>query len=803
MTQLLEDLRHALRVLRRSPGFTAVAALTLALGIGANTAIFSLVNAVLLRPLPVQALDQLVVVREDLAGLDLFNAQLSPAEVLDLEARSDLFAAVTGFQLGDRTLTQSGEPVRVSVASTLSDFFGVFGVQPHTGRFYAPEHSTTGPREVAVVSHALWNQLSGGDPRFIGTVLQLDGIGYEVIGVMPPESRYPRRAQIWVPFAYTDRWAGLRGTLIMTTIGRIRPGLTAQRREVMLAAEAAGWNEQYAGEARFSKALTSVGFVEYQAGSLRRILLVLMGAVVFVLLIAAANVASLNLVRATARAREIAVRAAVGSGRGRIVRQLLFESVALALLGGAIGVWIGALALDLFQQWEPARQMNLSGVRLDGTVLAFSAAAALVAAIASGMIPALRASRVSPQEVLRDAARGGSTGPAQQRLLRAGIVLQVALALVLVLGSGLMVRTLARLLAVDPGFTADNVITAQVSIPSATYDAPDKVTAFFDGLLERLRALPGVEGAALAWGLPFTSGGSSSPFDITGRTTPDGSPARHAEGRYVSAGYFRTLGIPVLTGREFNDTDREGAPVVAVIDQTFAEQFFPGEDPVGQRITHFLGESTIVGVVGRVDHHQIGDAPKAVAYYSFGHAGWMTGRTIVVRSAAPAGTVADMIRRSVREIDANVPVYDVQQLTGLIAQSLGPRRLAVLTLGAFAFLALVMASLGIYGVMRYTTARRTHEIGIRMAIGAESGDVVGMMLRQGMTVALLGVALGLLAALALTRFMTGVLFGVQPNDPVSFVVATVVLLGVAFVASWVPVRRATRIGPMEALRVDG
>jgi predicted permease len=804
MDHVLGDIRQAVRMLRRSPGFTAIAALALALAIGANTAIFSLVNAVLLRPLPVEGLDRLYVIREDLPGIDLFQAPLAPAEVQDLTLRRDVLEAVTGLQSQDMTLTGFGEPVRVSVAATLADFFGVLGVRPHAGRVYGPEHSTVGPREVAVLSHALWQQLSGGDPAFLGTVLQLDGIGYEVIGVMPPDVRYPRTAQVWVPFAYTERWTqpNQRGTLIMTTLARVHHGVTEAQLGSQLGVEVARWNEQYAGEARWAKVLTSASFVEYQAGSLRLILLVLMGAVALVLLIAAANVASLQLVRASARAREIAVRAALGSGRARIARQLLIESLLLAALGGAAGVWIGTLVLDLFIRWEPARQMNLSEIPLDGTVLAFSALAALVAAVAAGTIPALRAARISPQAALREQSRGGSASTAQQRLLRAGIVLQVALALVLVLGSGLLVRTFTRLLSSDPGFAPNNVMTAQLSIPSRAYDSRPKIAAFYDELLAQLRATPGVEDAAFAWGLPFTTDGSSSPFEITDRPAQPGEPARHAEGRYVSDDYFRTLRIPVLAGREFDATDREGAPVVAVIDQTFAEQFFPDQDPVGQRIRHFIGEATIVGVVGRVDHDEIGDAPKAVAYYPFGHANWMTARTAVVRSALPAATITDAIRGAVSNLDPSVPIYDVQRMSGRITQSLGPRRLAMLAFGGFAALALVLASLGIYGVMRYTTTQRTHEIGIRMAIGANGRDVVGMILRQGMILAFIGVTLGVLAALALTRFLEGVLFGVSPNDPVSFAVATILLGGVALVASWVPAHRATRVGPMEALRAE-
>jgi predicted permease len=418
------------------------------------------------------------------------------------------------------------------------------------------------------------------------------------------------------------------------------------------------------------------------------------------------------------------------------------------------------------------------------------------------MIPALRGARVSPQEALREQTRGGTAAPAQQRLLRAGIVVQVALALVLVLGSGLLVRTLTSLLTSDPGFAPGGVMTAQVSIPPRVYDAPERVSAFYDQLLEQLRATPGVQGAAFVWGLPFTGQGGSSPFEIAGRPAEPGEPPRHAEGRYVSSDYFRTMEIPILQGREFAESDRTGAPLAAVIDQTFAEQYFPTGDAIGQRIQHFIGEATIVGIVGRVDHDEIGDAPKAVAYYSFGYAPWMSARTAVLRSELPAASITDAVRRAVTNLDPNVPIFDIERMESRITQSLGPRRLAMLAFGGFAALALTLASLGIYGVMRYTTAQRTHEIGIRMAIGADGRDVLDMILRQGMFLTAVGVALGIAAALALTRFLEGVLFGVSPYDPVSFTFATIVLAAVAFTATWLPARRATRVGPMEALRSE-
>jgi len=804
MDRLLQDLRHAARALRNAPGFTILAVIALAIGVGANSAIFSLVNAVLLRPLPVEGLDRLHVVRVDVPLLDRYGAPLAPPEVLELAEREDAFEAVTGYLVGDRTLTGHGEPQRVGVAMTLGDFAGVFRLRPRLGRFYRPEQSLDGTHRVAVVSHGLWQQLSGGDPGFVGRTLELNGESYEVVGVMPPAMRFPRGVQVWVPFALPQEERFNRNRWVMTAVVRTRPGVGEAQLAAHLAAEARRWNHEYHGGGDV-KVLRSTPFVQDLAGPLRTVLLVLLGAVGFVLLLAAANVASLQLVRAVARSKELAVRAALGAGRGRLARQLLAESALLALLGGMAGLWLGSLALAVVARWQPAQQMNLTDVPLDGAVLAFTAFTALLAALASGLVPALRAARVDPQRALRESGHSASAGRSRHRLLRAGSVLQVALALVLLLGSGLMVRTLSRLLAADPGFDPRNVHTAQVSIPSSVYDSPERRLAFFDALLERARALPGVEHAALIQALPFSGMNDSSPFAIIGRPTQEGDPARHAEARVVSADYFRTMGIPVLAGRVFDDTERPGTPRVVVIDRTFAEQYFPGEDPIGKQIASgwtSMEPATIIGVVGSVDHDEVADAPKAVAYYPFRHAAHYTTYALALRSAQSIGGITNPLRAILAELDPNVPLYDVQTMEGRIERSLGPRRLAMLALAGFAALAVVLAALGIYGVMRYTTGQRTHEIGIRIAIGAQRGDVVRLVLRQGMTIVAAGLGIGLAAALVLTRTMRAVLFGVGPHDPLTFIVATALLAGVALIAIWLPARRATRVDPITALRVE-
>ena len=802
MTTFVQDLGAAARVLRRSPAFTLAAVVTLALGIGANTAIFSIVNSVLLQPLPTAGLDRLRVVREDLPQLDLLAAQLAPAEVLDLAARQDVFSAVTGFSGQDLTMTGQGEPQRITVTATLGDFAGVFGVTPQLGRFYAPEDSREGAPSVAVLSHGLWQQLTGGDRGVIGRSLVLNGATYEVIGVLSPEFRYPRQAQVWVPFVMTPQLSGNRGSLFMETVVRPRPGITDPQLAGHLASEVSRWNELYHQD-RFAKRLSSTPFTEHFAGSLGPILLVLMGAVVFVLMIAALNVASLQLVRTTGRTREIAVRSALGAGRARLLRELLLESVLLASVGGALGLWLGVVALDVLGRWAPAEQMYLTEIPLDLRVLGFTALVSLATAIAFGTLPAWRASRVQPQEVLRSGPRGASAGRGRLRLLEGSVVVQVALAVVLLLGSGLMIRTLAQLFAIDPGFRAEGLTTAQVSLPRTTYDTPERTLAFYVNLLEQVRARPGVQDAALVLGLPFTQQTDSSPFDIPSRPQGPGEPERHHEARAVSDGYFEAMGIPLLRGRDFDGRERVGENIVAVIDQTFAEQFFPGEDPVGQRIIGYTGdEVTIIGVAARADRTELASEPKASAYYSYRQLPWQTGRTIVVRSDQPVGAVTSMLRAVVAELDPNVPLFDVQTMTGRIERSLGPRRLALLAFGAFAVLSLLLATLGVYGVMRYLTGQRTREIGIRIAVGAIPREVVGMIVRQGAAITFVGLAIGVLAALWLTQLMAGILFGVSPRDPIAFAGAVTVLAAVAIFSSWLPARSAARVQPVAALRSE-
>ncbi|MGH9371504.1 MAG: FtsX-like permease family protein, partial [Vicinamibacterales bacterium] len=495
---------------------------------------------------------------------------------------------------------------------------------------------------------------------------------------------------------------------------------------------------------------------------------------------------------------------ALGAGRGRILRQLLIESGVLAILGGTLGLWLGAFTLKVLAGWDSAQQHAFGAVRLDGTVLGFTAVVSIVAAVGFGTLPALRATRVELQRVLRDESRGAAGSLGRSRLLRGSVVVQIALALVLLIGSGLMIRSLERLLESDIGFAPGEVIAAQVSLPESTYNNVPKQTAFYNAVLERLSAMPGVAAASVGWALPFSDQiGDSNPFEIVGRPTKPDEPARHAEYRVVGGDYFRTMGIPLLRGRTFEESDHlqsSSGPVV-LIDEYFATQFFPGEDPVGRKIRHGRGPATIIGVVGRVSQRQIGEPRKAVSYYHFEQtwSGWMA---IVVRSSIDAAAVATLIRTSVREVDPELPVYDIATMEQRVQRSVGDRRLAVLALSGFAGLSLLLAMLGVYGVIGYTTKRRTQEIGIRMALGASAREVVRMVVREGMLMAGLDILIGIGAALALTRLMAGILFEVGAHDPLTFVVVTSLIAAVTLLSTILPARHAAHVEPVLALRAE-
>jgi putative ABC transport system permease protein len=724
--------------------------------------------------------------------------------VLDLMKRTDLFDGVAGVTAQSLNLEGMESPQRVSVTRTFGPFFDVAAGRPLLGRLYRPEDSENGNARQVVLSHAFWQQAFGGDLGIVGRSIQLSGRSYEVIGVMPREFRYPRVAQMWAPFTLDSSSTAIsaRGSLFVNAIARVRPGITREQLAQALVAESRRWEELYEQDQRFRHTLFPTPFVEWLAGELRRVLLVLLGAVVLVLLIACANVASLQLVRAAERGKELALRAALGAGRRAIARQLLVESLVLALAAGALGAGLGVLTVRLLAKTAGAQYRLLQDVPLDARVLAFAAAVTVVAALLFGAFPAVRAARVDLHGALKESSRGASAGVSRGRFLQGSVVVQTALALVLLLGSGVMIRTLSALLESDPGFRAEERTTMTLSLPGSRYPNAATQHDFHDRLLARVGGLPGVQSAATAWGLPFSDAGSSTPFDIPGKPRQAGDPERHARFWFVGGDYFRTMGIRIVRGRAFRptDTDPGEGPRAVVIDETMARQYFPNEDPIGRSIQQ-IGPGTIVGVAANVKHADLTEPDKATAYYFIPQLPWgAAGFTVVVRSALPGRPVAAMVQNAVKELDPMLPVYDVLPMAERVERSLGSRRLAMTVLTGFAALALLLAVLGIYGVISYTMSQRTHEIGIRVALGARPRDVTGMVVRSGLGLAALGLVAGTLVFLSVGRVLSALLYGVGTRDPVTLALCIALLTTVALCASYLPARRASRVDPIRVVR---
>ncbi|HEY4305484.1 MAG TPA: ABC transporter permease [Gemmatimonadaceae bacterium] len=797
---IARDLRFAFRQLRKRPAFTVIALVTLALGIGANTAMFSAVNTVLLHPIDAPALDRIVFVHDNIPSLPLMDTPLDPNETLELATHRELFVAAGGAtDAGSAILTGDGEAQRLTASRTVGDFFRVFSQAPLLGRFYRPDESEPGHSLVTVLSFDLWRSL-GSDSTIVGKGLLFNGTNFEVVGVAKPGFRYPRDAQLWVPYTLTPDAKINHGRMIMNSVARVHDGITPTQLKAQLDVIQSTKVHPNAKLAEFF--MTTRPFVHETAGQLRPTLIVLLGAVGFVLLIACANVASLQLVHGAARAREMAVRVAVGAARGTIIRQLLIENLVLSIGGGALGIGVGAAILKLLAFAGSKNLPALVDVHLDGLVLAFTASTTILAGLAFGVLPALRAGRVDLHDSLKEGTRGASLGAKRNRALQTGVVVQVALSLVLLLSAGLMVRSLRELLAQSPGFKADGVATMRVIASGRQYfPQNERLPVFYGDLVTRLAAAPGMTAVGIVSELPFSDTRNSSPFMVIGRPYDATKPALHANQRSIGGEYFRAMDIPLIRGRVFDNSDVRvaGHPVSAIIDETLAKTFFPNEDPIGKQIDQ-SGPATIVGIVGTVAQQQLGEPPKATIYFPFNQHPWNTSMFIVARTPLPMTQTLATVRRVVGAMDHNLPVFEPFMLVDRIDTSIAPRRLAMTVLTGLAALALGLAVFGLYGVVSYAVTQRTTEFGIRIALGASSRDVRAMVVRQGATLAIIGVVVGLLASYVATAVLTKLLFGVSAHDPLTFAAAPVVLAIVAVGASYLPARRATKVSPLEALR---
>jgi predicted permease len=808
MDTLLQDARYALRALRRNPAFTAVAVLTLAVAIGANTAIFSVLNAVLLTPLPFPEPDRLVMVWEWSHRSGNRRNVVAPYNYLDWRRDSRSFAELAAYADVRANLTGLDQPEEVAVGYVTANLFPLLGLQPLRGRAFTADEDRPGAPRVAVLSFELWQRRFGGSPAVVGQTIALNGTPFEVVGVMPrafslglPRSfqRPGQMTELWTPLRL-DPAADYRGRTgrYLVTFGRLNPGVSAGQAEAdvqTIAARLAGAHAR----TNTGWSATVVPLTEQIVGGARRSILVLAGVVAFVLLIACANVANLQLVRAAARRRELAVRSALGAARGRLVRQLLTESVVLALAGGAAGLLLAFWAGEALARLGATSVPRLAEVALDGRTLAFTSGLAVLTGLLFGLVPAVQVARGELQEGLKEGARGSAGG---SRTRTALVASQVAIAMVLLVGAGLLLRSFARLQAVDPGFNPDGVMTARLNLPGRAYDTPEKQVAFFQQLLERVRALPGVQSASAISFLPFAGLGSRTSFRIEGRPVPAAGQFPSTDVRAAMPDYWRTLGIPLVAGEALDARDIAGAPRRVVINEAFARAHFPGENPVGKFVIMPWGEDLrgeIVGVAADTRQFGYDVEPYPMIYWAMPQFP-LSFMSLAVRTAGEPDAVVPSLRAAVRSLDADLPLADVRPLGDFLGESVAQRRFTMALTATFAAVALLLAAVGLYGVLAYGVAQRTREIGVRVALGAARRAVIGLVIREGMMVVVAGIASGALLAVALTRVMTTLLYGVGPLDPVTYVAVAAVLGAVALLASWLPARRAARVDPMAALR---
>jgi putative ABC transport system permease protein len=816
MNSILQDLRYAFRSLRKTPAFTAVAVITLALGIGANTAIFSIVDAVLLRPLPFPEPDRLVQIWPG-GGPDVGKSHSYP-DVADWRTMSHSFSGIATYRPESFALTGDGEPLHVRGSVVSANLMDVLGIAPALGRSFSPADDRPGPRTV-VLSDGLWRRRFGGDAGIVGRSVLVDGRSFRVSGVMPAGFQFPiepRPPELWAnagidaersPEAPGEKsQAEERGWRSLRTIARVKPGVTiAHARDEMRSIALTLAAKYPDNDAHRSADLGPLHRALVR--DLEPALLVLFGAVGCVLLIACANIANLLLAKAGSREKELAVRAAIGASRGRVVRQLLTESVLLALIGAGAGVLLARWGIDLVVAGGPRDVPRLSQVRLDGWVFAFTTAIALATGIAFGLAPALRAAPARLAEALKDAGRGASAGVRRNRLRSFLVVAEVTLALVLLAGAGLLLRSFDRLRHVDPGFRPDHLLSLRFNLPDRAYPRPEMTAAFVAGVVERTAALPGVRSAAAVGPLPLGGGNMGTSMEIEEKPLPK-SELPVVDTRIATPGLFRTMGITLASGRDFGPEDRLDSTPVVIVNRTLARRFFPGRDPIGRRIKPGIsalpGEPPfrrIVGVVGDVKHVELSEEPDVQIYLPASQVPFGA-MTVVVRGAGRPLDAAPAVTAVIHAADPAVPVFDVRTIDEYMSQAVARPRFNTILLGLFAALALLLTAVGLYGVLSYSVSQRTHEIGIRRALGADDPAVYRLVVGHGMRMAGLGLLLGVAGALAATRLLSSLLFGVEPFDLPTFAAVTLGLAAVSLAASWLPARRAAGIEPTVALREE-
>jgi putative ABC transport system permease protein len=802
MQGLLQDLRYGLRVLAGNPSLTAVAVLALALGIGANTAIFSVVNAVLLRPLPFRDPDRLVSIRIDHEQLNIHGAFGPYPDIADWRQQSRSFEFLAAYTPSAVNLTTRGEPERVARWKVNASFFPMLGVTMALGRGFLPAEDQPGAGRVAILSHSLWQRHFGSDASLVGKAVVIDGDPYTVVGILPPGFKVEDASvDLYTPIALSSA-RGRGDEWMYGAYARLKAGVSVKQAQAELDTITRRLEKQYPKHISGWRARVW-GMHEFMVRNVRLSLIVLLAAVALVLLIACANVANLLLARAGARQKEIAIRAALGAGGWRVVRQLLTESVLLALLGGVLGLLLAYWGVATLSVLGTEQFPMVKQARLDLSVLGFTMLISLLTGLVFGIAPALAVSRTNVHETLKEGSERSSESPGRNRLRSLLVVSEVALALLLMIGASLMIRSFLKLRVVNPGFNPAGVLTASIDLPVAKYSKPEQQMAFYRQLEERLEAMPGVTAAGMVSVLPLSGANQGWGMLIEGRPVSGPSDVPILYFRIVNTKYFQAMQIPLKRGRLFNEQDAQGAPRVLIVNETMARRYWPNQDPIGKRVGTGRPEDwmPVVGVVGDVRHMSLAQEPDTEIFLPFAQ-NPQPGMKLAVRTSFAPLTLAPTVRRAVMELDRDQPVSRVASMEQALSDSVATTRLSTMLMGIFAVVALVLATIGIYGLLSFSVTRRRHEIGIRMALGARRADVLHMVVTEGTVLALMGVGIGLMAAFAFTRVIGSLLYGVKATDPAVFLSVSLLLTAVAALASYVPARRATKVDPMVALRYE-
>jgi predicted permease len=806
---LWQDLRYGLRTLLKNPGFTIIAVVALALGIGANSAIFSVVNAVLLRPLPFKNPEQLVMVWENATHLGFPKNTPSPPNFLDWQRQNTVFTGMAAISERSFNLTGVGEPERLDGRRVSANLFDLLGVPALLGRTFVPDDDRPGTH-VVLLSYSLWQRRFGSDPNVIGRAVTLNGESYTVIGVLPRSVHLPGYGnwndQVWVPIAFNNEEITERGNHFLDVIARIKPAITLKQAQAQMETIAARLAKEYPRyNTRIGATVTPLH--EELVGDMKPALLILLGAVGLVLLIACTNVANLLLARTAGREKEIALRLALGASRSRLTRQFLTESVLLALLGGCFGLLLALAGVHVLKTFVPATILQIQAINIDARVLVFTALIALLTGIVFGLAPATHSSHSNLNDSLKEGGRDSAVGKKGNRIRGLLVIAEVAVSFILLIGAGLLINSFLHLRNLDPGFRTDHLLTMKVDLSELKYPDGERRSVFFDEVLRSVRALPGVQSVAVAGNLPFTYNGDSMGIAVEG--IPDSPPDQWPDVIYraVGPGYFSTMGIPMIRGRDFTDQDKVDSKSVVVISEKTAQHYWPGQDPIGKRLKPGATTSNapwreVIGVVKDVRQNDFIAQPKMQMYFTYRQLKDLAANALVVRTSVEPMSLASSIRNAIWAVDKDQPVANIDTMDHIVSEAIARQRFSMLLLGIFAGLALVLAAVGIYGVMSYSVAQRTHEIGIRMALGARRADVLQMTVKQGLKLVGAGMMLGLVAAFLLTRVLASLLYGISATDPITFVGISLVLLAVAILASYIPALRATKVDPIIALRAQ-